>query len=190
MGINPLNRAVFLDRDGVINRAPVRKGRPFSPADMTEFFWVEPIKEATLELKSLGYLLFCVTNQPDVGRGLQSREVVESFHAAIMTELPIEKIFACFHDDSDQCNCRKPRPGLLFDAQKEYGLNLSTSWLVGDRWKDIDAGTAAGCNTVFLEYGYDEKLRSKPDYTISQLAELVPLIRGEKIGRASGRERV
>ena len=94
MGINPLNRAVFLDRDGVINQALVREGHPFSPADMTEFFWVEPIKEVTLELKSLGYLLFCVTNQPDVGRGLQSREIVESFHAAILAELPIEKIFA------------------------------------------------------------------------------------------------
>ena len=182
MGINPLNRAVFLDRDGVINQAQVRDGHPFSPADMTEFFWVEPIKEVTLELKSLGYLLFCVTNQPDVGRGLQSREVVESFHTAILTELPIEKIFACYHDDSDQCSCRKPRPGLIVDAQKEYSLDLSASWLVGDRWKDIDAGTAAGCNTVFLEYEYDEKLRTKPDHTISKLAQLVPLIRGETIG--------
>jgi len=182
MGINPLSRAVFLDRDGVINQAQVRDGHPFSPADMTEFFWVDPIKEATLELKSLGYLLFCVTNQPDVGRGLQSREVVEAFHLAILTELPIEKIFACYHDDSDQCNCRKPRPGLIADAQKEYSLDLAASWLVGDRWKDIDAGAAAGCNTVFLEYGYDEKLRAKPDHTISKLAQLVPLIRRETIG--------
>ena len=186
MGINPLNRAVFLDRDGVINQAQVREGLPFSPADMTEFFWVEPIKDVTLELKSLGYLLFCVTNQPDVGRGLQSREIVESFHTAILTELPIEKIFTCYHDDSDQCNCRKPRPGLIVDAQKEYSLDLAASWLVGDRWKDIDAGAAAGCNTVFLEYGYDEKLKTKPDYTISQLAQLVPLIRGETIDDTGG----
>ena len=182
MGINPLNRAVFLDRDGVINQAQVRNGHPFSPADMTEFFWVEPIKEVTLELKSLGYLLFCVTNQPDVGRGLQSREVVESFHTAILTELPIEKIYTCYHDDIDQCNCRKPRAGLIVDAQKEYGLNLAESWLIGDRWKDIDAGTTAGCKTVFLEYGYDEKLRTKPDHTVSQLAQLLPLIRAETLG--------
>ena len=182
MGINPLNRAVFLDRDGVINQAQVREGLPFSPADMTEFFWVEPIKEVTRELKSLGYLLFCVTNQPDVGRGLQSREIVESFHTAILTALPIEKIFACYHDDCDECSCRKPRPGLIVEAQREYGLNLAGSWLIGDRWKDIDAGAAAGCSTVFLEYGYDEKLRTQPDHTISQLAELVPLICGETIG--------
>ena len=178
MGITLLTRAVFLDRDGVINQAQVRDGHPFSPADMTEFFWVEPIKEVTLELKSLGYLLFCVTNQPDVGRGLQSREGVESFHAAILAELPIEKVFVCYHDDRDQCSCRKPRPGLIVNAQKEYGLNLAASWLIGDRWKDIDAGAAVGCNTVFLEYGYDEKLRTKPDHTISQLAQVVPLIRG------------
>ena len=181
MGINPLNRAVFLDRDGVINQAQVRDGHPFSPADMTEFFWVEPIKEVTLELKSLGYLLFCVTNQPDVGRGLQGREIVESFHATILAELPIEKVFACYHNDRDECSCRKPRPGLIVEAQKEYARNLAASWLIGDRWKDIDAGAAAGCNTVFLEYGYDEKLRTKPDHTISQLLELVPLIRAETI---------
>ena len=182
MGINPLNRAVFLDRDGVINQAQVREGLPFSPADMTEFFWVEPIKDVTLELKSFGYLLFCVTNQPDVGRGLQSRAVVESFHTAILAELPLEKIYTCYHDDSDNCSCRKPRPGLIVDAQREYGLNLAASWLIGDRWKDIDAGTAAGCNTVFLEYGYDEKLRNKPDHTILQLAQLVPLIHAEMLG--------
>ena len=181
MGINPLNRAVFLDRDGVINQAQVREGLPFSPADITEFFWVEPIKDVTRELKSLGYLLFCVTNQPDVGRGLQSRAVVESFHTAILAELPLEKIYTCYHDDSDNCSCRKPRSGLIVDAQREYGLNLAASWLIGDRWKDIDAGTAAGCKTVFLEYGYDEKLRTKPDHTISQLAQLVPLIRAETI---------
>ena len=182
MGINPLNRAVFLDRDGVINRAIVRDRRPFSPANMMEFLWVEPIKEVTIELRSLGYLLFCVTNQPDVGRGLQRREIVESFHTAILAELPIEKIFVCYHDDADRCSCRKPRPGMILDAQNEYSLDLNSSWLVGDRWKDIDAGAAVGCNTVFLEYGYDEKLRTKPDYTISQLAELLPLIRGETIG--------
>jgi len=186
MGINLLKRAVFLDRDGVINQAKVRDGHPISPADMTEFFWVEPIKEVTLELKSLGYLLFCVTNQPDVGRGLQSREIVESFHTAILAELPIEKIFACYHDDCDQCSCRKPRPGLIVDAQKEYSLDLTASWLIGDRWKDIDAGAAAGCTTVFLEYGYDEGLRATPDHTISRLAQLVPLIRRETIGDIGG----
>ena len=186
MGINPLSRAVFLDRDGVINQALVRDGHPFSPVDLTEFFWVEHIKEVTLELKSLGYLLFCVTNQPDVGRGLQSREVVESFHTAILAELPIEKVFACYHDDRDQCSCRKPRPGLIVGAQKEYGLDLAGSWLIGDRWKDIDAGAAAGCNTVFLDYGYDEKLRTEPDHTISRLAQLIPLIRGETIDDVGG----
>jgi D-glycero-D-manno-heptose 1,7-bisphosphate phosphatase len=123
-----------------------------------------------------------VTNQPDVGRGLQSRAVVESFHTAILAELPLEKIYTCYHDDSDNCSCRKPRPGLIVDAQREYGLNLAASWLIGDRWKDIDAGTAAGCKTVFLEYGYDEKLRNKPDHTISQLEQLVPLIRAETVG--------
>jgi D-glycero-D-manno-heptose 1,7-bisphosphate phosphatase len=101
---------------------------------------------------------------------------------AILAELPIEKVLVCYHDDSDQCSCRKPRPGLIVNAQTEYSLDLINSWLIGDRWKDIDAGAAAGCNTVFLDYGYDEILRAKPDHTISQLGQLVPLIRRETVG--------
>lgn len=176
MGIDALTQAVFFDRDGVINQAPIRDGRPFSPVNIEEFVWVEGIEEAARELKGAGYLLFCVTNQPDVGRGLQAREVVESFHAAILAHLPLEKVYVCYHDDKDECVCRKPRSGLILDASREYSLNLGESWLIGDRWKDIDAGCAAGCRTVFLDYGYDEPLKSQPDHTISRLEQLAPLI--------------
>lgn len=126
-------------------------------------------------LKNAGYLLFCVTNQPDVGRGLQDHAVVEAFHQHILEQLPLDKIYACY-DHHEQSPCRKPRPGMIFKARDEYGLNLDDCWLVGDRWKDIDAGNAAGCQTVFLDYGYDEALRSTPDYTISELRDLMPLV--------------
>ena len=176
MGVDSLTRAVFLDRDGVINQALIRDGRPFSPTNMDEFSWVDGIKEAARELKRAGYKLFCATNQPDVGRGLQKRQVVESFHSTILKGLPLEKIYVCYHDDRDGCACRKPRPGMLLEASREYGLNLGESWLVGDRWKDIDAGYAAGCRTVFLDYNYDECLNSPPDHTIRCIEQLSPLI--------------
>ena len=179
MGVDSLTRAVFLDRDGVINQALIRDGHPFSPTNMDEFSWVDGIKEAARELKRAGYKLFCATNQPDVSRGLQERQVVESFHSTILKGLPLEKIYVCYHDDRDGCACRKPRPGMLLEASREYGLNLAESWLVGDRWKDIDAGHAAGCRTVFLDYDYDECLNSPPDYTIRCIEQLSPLIIGE-----------
>ena len=176
VGIYPVTRAVFFDRDGVINQALVRDGHPFSPASWNEFSWVEGIKDVTATLKDAGYMLFCVTNQPDVGRGIQGRSVVEALHQHILEHLPLEKIYTCYHDDRDGCTCRKPQPGMIFMARDQYGLNLDNCWLVGDRWKDIDAGNAVGCQTVFLDYGYDEALRSSPDYTILKLSELTSLI--------------
>ena len=179
MGVDALTRAVFLDRDGVINQALIRDGRPFSPTKLDEFSWVDGIKEAAHELKRAGYRLFCATNQPDVGRGLQERQVVESFHSTILRCLPVDKIYVCYHDDRDGCACRKPRPGMLLEASREYGLNLGESWLVGDRWKDIDAGYAAGCRTVFVNYNYGEHLNRPPDHTIRCIEQLSPLIIGE-----------
>ena len=176
MGVDSLTRAVFLDRDGVINQALIRDGRPFSPTNMDEFSWVDGIKEAARELKRAGYMLFCATNQPDVGRGLHKRQVVESFHSTILTGLPLEKIYVCYHDDRDGCSYRKPRPGMLLEASREYGLNLAESWLVGDRWKDIGAGYVDGCRTVFLNYDYDECLNSPPDHAIRCIEQLSPLI--------------
>jgi len=171
-----VTRAVFFDRDGVINQAPVREGHPYSPANLEQFTWVKGIHDVSEQLKSGGFLLFCVTNQPDVGRGLQSRAVVESFHERIMGELPFQKIYTCYHDGIEQCVCRKPQPGMVLQAASEYGLDIACCWLVGDRWKDIDAGNAAGCKTVFLDYGYDENLKSNPDHIITDVRELPSLI--------------
>ena len=176
MGINSLNQAVFLDRDGVINQALVRNGLPYSPTNFDEFKWAEGIHEASRQIVSSGFDLFCITNQPDVGRGLQQLEIVEQFHKMVQDELPIEKIYACYHDGTSTCDCRKPEPGLLLQAAQEFGLNLSQSWLVGDRWKDIDAGNAVGCRTIFLDYGYDEDLRSLPDHIIGSVHEIAGLI--------------
>jgi D-glycero-D-manno-heptose 1,7-bisphosphate phosphatase len=176
MGVNPLNRAVFLDRDGVINQAPVRNGLPFSPASIAEFKWVEGIYVLSQQIISNGFDIFCVTNQPDVGRGLQELEVVEALHQMVLDELPVKKIYACYHSGASPCGCRKPEPGLVLKAAEDFDLDLAQSWLVGDRWKDIDAGNAAGCQTVFVDYGYEEKLRSVPTYIVGTIHEVADLI--------------
>ena len=167
--------AIFFDRDGIINKAIVRNGRPCSPANWTEFSWVDGIQDVTKNLKESGFLLFCTTNQPDVGRGLQDRGVVESFHQRILEQLPIEEIQVCY-DYSDENPLRKPNPGMILELRDSYDLNLKDCWMVGDRWRDIDAGNEAGCRTIFLDYGYDERLKSTPDHVIFDLRELISLI--------------
>jgi D-glycero-D-manno-heptose 1,7-bisphosphate phosphatase len=169
--------AVFLDRDGIINRAIVREGKPYPPARLEE---VEILSGAVSSLKQLdtaGYVLIGITNQPDVARGTQSRAVVESINTFIESKLPIRKIFVCYHDNADKCTCRKPKPGLILQAAEKYGLDLSRSWMVGDRWKDISAGQAAGLKTIFVDYHYAETYKGSPaDFTVEDTAFLAEII--------------
>lgn len=172
MGIEPLTRrAVFLDRDGVINRSIVREGKPYPPQTMDELEILPGVPDALLRLREAGYLLIVVTNQPDVARGTQSREAVEAMHTALKEQLALNKIVACYHDNREACACRKPAPGMLLDAAAEYGIDLATSFMVGDRWRDIEAGERAGCTTIFIDYHYDEALTSAPDHVVDSLSE-------------------
>jgi D-glycero-D-manno-heptose 1,7-bisphosphate phosphatase len=172
MGIDAgLRRAVFLDRDGVINRALVRNGKPYPPAAVDEVEVLPGVTEALRRLKAAGYLLVVVTNQPDVARGTQARAAVEAIHARLARELPIDDFRCCFHDDRDACECRKPKPGLLHDAAAVHGIDLGASVIVGDRWRDVEAGRQAGCATVFIDYAYSERRPDRPDAVVGSLAE-------------------
>ncbi len=172
-----MNRAVFLDRDGVINRAVVRDGKPYPPASLAEFEIFPGVVEACARLKAAGFLLVVATNQPDVGRGTQRREDVEAIHATMCAALPFDRVEVCYDPGQGQpSEFRKPAPGMLLHAAHELGIDLATSFMVGDRWRDIDCGTAAGCTTIFIDYGYDEPLRSLPDFRASSLLDAVPLI--------------
>jgi D-glycero-D-manno-heptose 1,7-bisphosphate phosphatase len=122
-------------------------------------------------LKTAGYLLIVVTNQPDVARGTQSRAAVEAIHARLASILPIDEFRACYHDDDDACACRKPKPGLILDSARAHGVDLQASVMVGDRWRDVEAGEQAGCATVFLDYGYEERKPQKPDAVFGSLPE-------------------
>lgn len=156
MGIGSL-KAVFLDRDGVLNRAIVRDGKPYPPANADELEILPDAPEALAALKAAGFLLLVATNQPDVARGRQQRSVVESIHEKLRGALPIDDFLVCYHDDRDGCDCRKPNPGLLLQAATRYHLDLPACYMVGDRWRDIEAGQAAGCSTVWIDRGYAER---------------------------------
>ncbi len=170
--VSGLRPAIFLDRDGVINRAVVRAGKPYPPASMEEFVLLDGVEEALRLLKLAGFLLVVVTNQPDVGRGSQSMKTVEDIHGAMRAALPIDRVEVCCDaDDNGASGRRKPKPGMLLDAARELHIDLCGSFMIGDRWRDVDCGHAAGCITVFIDYGYDEQLRSQPDFTVASLLE-------------------
>ena len=173
-----MQSAIFLDRDGVINQAEIRKGKPYPPADLKSLKLMPGIQEVLKGLHSAGYLLVIVTNQPDVARGLVNKESIEEINAFLMQQLPIKAIKTCFHDDRDGCECRKPLPGLLIMAAAEYQIDLNKSFMIGDRWKDIEAGKKAGCKTIFIDYDYDERRPDKPDFIVNSIQEISKIILG------------
>ena len=146
-----MNQAVFLDRDGVLTRANVRDGKPYAPRSLADLEILPDALAATTALKTDGFQLVVITNQPDVGNGLLDLAVVEAMHCRLRDELPINLIKACYHRQSDGCYCRKPRPGMLIEAADELDVDLARSFVVGDRWSDVEAGRSQGCRTVFVD---------------------------------------
>jgi D-glycero-D-manno-heptose 1,7-bisphosphate phosphatase len=171
MGIDRNGAAVFLDRDGVINRPVIHDGRPHPPADAEALEVLPGVSEALERLRAAGFFLVIVTNQPDVARGTQTREAIDRIHERLRSVLPLDDIRVCVHDDADGCRCRKPSPGLLEDAARDAGLSLADSFMVGDRWRDIEAGRRAGCTTVFIDWAYDERRPEQPDAVVASLPE-------------------
>jgi D-glycero-D-manno-heptose 1,7-bisphosphate phosphatase len=168
-----LKRAVFLDRDGVLNEAVIRNGRPYPPADVLQLRLMPEVESCLADLHQRGFLLIVVTNQPDVARGLQSRICVEEMHAVLKAQLPLDDVLVCYHDDGDRCGCRKPAPGLLIQAADKHGITLSRSFMIGDRWKDVEAGRNAGCRSVFIDYGYEEQGPQGAAFEVHSLREAV-----------------
>jgi len=170
MGIDQvIMRAVFLDRDGVINRAPVRDGKPYPPNTLDELEVLDGVPDALAKLHEAGFRLIVVTNQPDVARGAQTRETVESMNAQLTSALLVDEIVTCYHD-GDACDCRKPKPGALLDAARRHDIELERSFMVGDRWRDIEAGQRAGCRCLFVDRGYREQQPDAPFVRVDSLA--------------------
>jgi D-glycero-D-manno-heptose 1,7-bisphosphate phosphatase len=166
-----MRRAVFLDRDGVLNKAYVRDGKPYSPDTIEEMIIPDDAAEALGRLRQHGFRLIVATNQPDIRRGRLTRADVDAMNGYLRSKLPLDAIEICPHDDADHCDCRKPKPGLLLQAAEREGIDLSQSFMVGDRFRDIEAGHGAGCRTILIGDGYGETFKAQPDATVSTLSE-------------------
>ncbi|HMD60798.1 MAG TPA: HAD family hydrolase [Opitutaceae bacterium] len=175
-----LRPAVFLDRDGTLNVPVVRDGKPYAAESLEEFRLFEGVPESCRALRAAGFLLVVVTNQPEVGRGTVPEAVVDAIHARLRELVPeIDRVEACYDPGRGEKSLRrKPEPGMLLDAAKALGIDLSLSWMVGDRWRDVDCGRRAGVRTVFIDFGYSETLHSAPDCTVKSFAEAVSQILG------------
>ena len=170
---------VILDRDGVINRAIVREGIPYPPIDAKETEILPGVVSSLTLLKTAGFLLIVVSNQPDVARGTTTRKAVEAINAKLANRLPLFDFRVCYHDNRDRCECRKPKPGMILAAALDYKIDLSQSFMVGDRWRDIEAGKRSGCKTVFIDYSYNEPQPKNFDYRVQTLADAVHIILAE-----------
>jgi D-glycero-D-manno-heptose 1,7-bisphosphate phosphatase len=178
-------RAVFLDRDGVLNASQERDGVPRPPASVADLVVLPGVPEACALLRRAGYLLVVATNQPDVARGTQTRERVEEINATLRAELPLDEIAVCYHDDADDCQCRKPRPGLLLETAKRRDIDLSRSFMVGDRRRDIEAGNAAGCRTVLVGPSA-QAIAPEPDYVADSLGTAAAwIVAQDRVGAAA-----
>jgi D-glycero-D-manno-heptose 1,7-bisphosphate phosphatase len=185
MGVDRIKRAVFFDRDGVLNESDLREGKPHPPASVRDLRIVSGAREAVARVRDAGFYAIAVTNQPDVARGTAARDSVEAINDAVAAALGLDAVYSCFHDDADGCDCRKPKTGLLERAARERGISLRHSYLVGDRAKDIECGRAAGCTTVFIDFGYDETPpETRADSTVRSISQAVEAIVSREAARA------
>lgn len=168
------NRAAFLDRDGVLVREIVRDNQAFAAIDLAEFAIYPDARAQVQRLHDAGLLCIVFTNQPEVGRGLLAPETLDEMHQRLRTEVPLHDILICPHGQDGICTCRKPLPGMLLDAAEKWGVDLAASYVVGDRWRDIDAGLAAGCFSILIDRPYSDCERA--DARVHSLAEAVDLI--------------
>lgn len=149
-------RAVFLDRDGVLTETIVRGNRAYAPVTLDEFHLTEDAGKQVARLRAAGLLCIVFTNQPEVARGMLSREVLEAMHSRLRAGAAVDDVFVCEHDPAEGCECHKPRPGMIHEAAARWGISLPASFVIGDRWRDVEAGRAVGCYTVLIQRPYSQ----------------------------------
>jgi len=183
-----MRRAVFLDRDGVVNRVSVRNGKPFPPVVRSDLRLLPGVREACGDLREAGFVLILVTNQPDIARGRADEREIRSMNSYLRRYLQLEDVKVCPHDDDAGCECRKPKPGMLLEAARHWDIDLGASYFIGDRWRDIEAGQRAGCHPVFIDYGYRERRPSAPYRRVRSLSEAASWIIKATLARSGRKE--
>jgi D-glycero-D-manno-heptose 1,7-bisphosphate phosphatase len=174
--IRELFAGVFLDRDGVLCRAFVRNSKPYAPRLLKDFKIMPNSYNSIMRLKQAGFIVIVVTNQPDIGNGFVTTDVVESMHQKLREKTNVDDVFLCAHRQNEECECRKPKPGMLLRASKKYGIDLGKSYMIGDRASDIEAGKRAGCRTIFIDRHYAEPHPLNPEATVKSLQKAVNYI--------------
>jgi len=150
------NKAIFLDRDGIINKIVKDNGIIRSPRSLKEFNINFHIKKYLNFFKKNSFLNIIITNQPEYKRGYLKKKVILKFHKKIKEKLPVDKIYVCYDLNNDSF-FRKPNPGMLIKASKDLNIDFKKSYFIGDRYKDIYAGNRIKCKTIFIDFNYNEK---------------------------------
>jgi len=166
-----MNKAIFLDRDGVLNMSLVEAGVSIPPRKLADFRLLPGVEEATRKLSEAGLRLVVVTNQPDIARGTLDPAVLDAIHSDLQKILPLDAIECCPHDDADGCECRKPKPGMILRAAERFTIDLGRSFVVGDRWRDIAAGRAAGCRTIYVSPSPADRVNVPADAVYDSLLD-------------------
>jgi D-glycero-D-manno-heptose 1,7-bisphosphate phosphatase len=171
-------RAVFLDRDGVVNANVVIGGRPVAPRRLEDFRLLPGAAAAIRRLRRAGFFVCIATNQPDIGNRLVNPSAVAAMHARLRRMVRLDALLMCPHRQDEGCSCRKPKPGLLLAAAKRHRLDLARSYMIGDRNSDVLAGVAAGCYTIFIHRGCSESRRYllTADYIARSLSEAAHIV--------------
>jgi len=146
-----MKRAVFVERDGILNEVRPGPKNQIAPLTMEEFKVNKAAEPCLRKLKAAGFVVIVTTNQPGLSRGYQSRRELDRMHDVIKRGFPLDDIMVCPHDEADHCPCRKPRPGLLIEAAFKWHLNLDHSYVISDKWQDAEAARTAGCTSLLLK---------------------------------------
>lgn len=165
-----------MDRDGVLNKVNIIEGKPFPPDSLKSLEIYDDVFLSLEKLRKYNYKLIVVTNQPDIARGKTDFLTVSKINAHLYHTLKLDGIYMCTHDSIDLCSCRKPRPGMILQAASDFELSLTSSFLIGDRWSDIEAAKNSGCEPIFINRKYCEKSPTGKFFTVNSFQEATELI--------------
>ena len=180
--VKKLSKAFFLDRDGVINKSFLQKGKPVAPTKLADFKIIKDVKKSLIYLKAKGYLTIIVSNQPDLRKGLLNKSVLKKMNRKLKEELKIDDIFICEHMSIDRCDCRKPKLGMILNAKKKWNIDLKNSYLIGDRWRDIYLANKLNIKCFYIDNNYKEKKPKKYNYKVISLFHAIKILKkNEKI---------